>query len=266
MNFKTIKTLALLLLSSGLAYAQKDAGNWNGKKCAVVLTYDDALNVHLDKVVPALDRYGLKGTFYVIASSPIISNRLEEWRKIAQNGHELGNHTLNHPCDGSLPGREWVNPEADLSRYSVERAIYEIRMANTFLKALDGKTERTFAYPCVDFMINGKPFYNLVESEFAGARGATPEYPSAKEVDLTNITAFVEDGSKATNMIAEIEAAERAGSFVVFLFHGVGGEHPMNVEESEHQKLLDYLKKREKDIWVATMVDVAKYIKKDQGK
>ena len=40
----------------------------------------------------------------------------------------------------------------------------------------------------------------------------------------------------------------------------------MNVAEEEHQKLLSYLKKREKDIWVATMVDVAKYIKKEQGK
>ncbi|RZK03479.1 MAG: chitooligosaccharide deacetylase, partial [Flavobacterium sp.] len=63
-----------------------------------------------------------------------------------------------------------------------------------------------------------------------------------------------------------IEDAEKAGSFIVFLFHGVGGEHPMNVEEAEHQKLVEYLKKREKDIWVATMVDVAQYIKNEQSK
>ena len=266
MDFKIIKILGLLLLISGMTYAQKESRNWNGKKCAVVLTYDDALNVHLDNVVPSLDAYGFKGTFYVIASSPVIANRLEEWRKIAQNDHELGNHTLNHPCDGSLPGREWVNPEADLSRYSIERAVHEIRMTNTFLTALDGKTERTFAYPCVDLTIGGKTFYDLVENEFTGARGATPEYPSAKQVNLSNITGFVEVGTTAQQMIAEIEAAEKAGSFVAFIFHGVGGEHPMNVENSEHQKLLDYLKKREKDIWVATMVDVARYIKKEQGK
>ena len=38
---------------------------WHGKKCAVVLTYDDGLNVHLTNVIPALDSVGLKGTFYV---------------------------------------------------------------------------------------------------------------------------------------------------------------------------------------------------------
>lgn len=255
-----------LILVVFSAFAQESSRKWNNKKCAVVLTYDDALNVHLDNVVPSLDEYGFKGTFYVIASSPIIANRLNEWRTIAHNGHELGNHTLNHPCDGSLPGREWVNPEADLSRYSIERAVHEIKMTNTFLKALDGKDERTFAYPCVDLTIGGKTFYDLVENDFAGARGATPEYPVAKNVNLSNITGFVEVNSTAEQMIAEIEAAEKAESFVVFVFHGVGGEHPMNVDLKEHQKLLDYLKKREKDIWVATMLDVAKYIKNEQGK
>ena len=38
---------------------------WNGKSCAVVLTYDDGLNVDLDNVIPALDSVGLKATFYI---------------------------------------------------------------------------------------------------------------------------------------------------------------------------------------------------------
>ena len=65
-------------------------------------------------------------------------------------------------------------------------------------------------------------------------------------------------------MITQIEAAEKAGSFAVLLFHGVGGEHALNVSVEEHQKVLAYLKKREKDIWVATMVEVANYIKKSK--
>jgi len=32
------------------------------------------------------------------------------------------------------------------------------------------------------------------------------------------------------------------------------------VDLEEHRKLLEYLKKNEGNIWVATMVDVAKYI------
>src|SRR5689334_12514889 len=73
---------------------------WPGKKCAVVLTYDDALNTHLDHVIPLLDSFGLKGTFYLTAYAPACK-RIDDWRKAAAEGHELGNHTLFHPCIGN---------------------------------------------------------------------------------------------------------------------------------------------------------------------
>src|SRR5688572_26561303 len=73
---------------------------WNGKRCAVSLTYDDALNIDLDKVIPALDSVKLKGTFYLIASSKAFTNRLKEWKLAANNGHEIANHSLFHPCAG----------------------------------------------------------------------------------------------------------------------------------------------------------------------
>jgi len=47
------------------------------------------------------------------------------------------------------------------------------------------------------------------------------------------------------------------------LFHGVGGGKPLNVSIQEHQELLKYLKAKEM-IWIAPMLDVAKYIKKHQ--
>jgi peptidoglycan/xylan/chitin deacetylase (PgdA/CDA1 family) len=111
---------SFFLLTSVPFHAQTEqtSGKCNNHKAAVVLTYDDAINVHLDKVVPALDAAGMKGTFYVPGNAPALSERLEEWRQIPANGHELGNHTLYHPCDGSLPGRDWVQPDQDLSTYS----------------------------------------------------------------------------------------------------------------------------------------------------
>ncbi len=41
----------------------------NGKKGAVVFTYDDAINQHLDNAIPVLDTLGLKATFYLSAFS-----------------------------------------------------------------------------------------------------------------------------------------------------------------------------------------------------
>src|SRR5262245_28561218 len=114
---KRIFSLLIILFATKL-FAQNE-GPWNNKKCAVVLTYDDALNVHLDNVIPVLDSLGLKTTFYLSASFPGCKNRITEWRKVSTKGYELGNHTLFHPCIGNAPGREWVNPETDMSRYSV---------------------------------------------------------------------------------------------------------------------------------------------------
>lgn len=261
---KTLLVIFLILVSITNHYGQQNNPKWNGKKCAVVLTYDDALNIHLDKVIPALDAHKFKGTFYLVSSAPVVSDRLEEWRKAAKKGHELGNHTLNHPCDGSLPGRSFVTIENDLSKYTIARAVNEIKTSNTLLQAIDGKKERTFAYPCGDLKIHDTLFYPYLKNEFVAARGVESGFLPLQKIDLTNVNAFSQVETSAEQMIAQVKEAEINGALLIFLFHGVGGEHSLNVNLQEHQKLLDYLKKREKDIWVAPMVDVALYIKEQQ--
>jgi hypothetical protein len=105
-----------------------------------------------------------------------------------------------------------------------------------------------------------------LSNDFVAARGVRAAYPKIKEIDLNNVNAFSENQTTGEYMIEEVKKAQSAGSMIVFLFHGVGGEHSLNVELEEHQKLLDYLKKNKKDIWIAPMVDVAKYIKSSQAR
>src|SRR4051812_36714642 len=101
--------------------AQQGNAPWKGKKAAVVLTYDDAIDQHLDNAVPVLDSLKLKATFYLTAFSTSMQTRLNDWKKLAVKGYELGNHTLYHPCDGSMSGRSWLDPENDLSKYTIKR-------------------------------------------------------------------------------------------------------------------------------------------------
>ena len=98
--------LFITLISSQICHSQVILP-WYGKKCAVVLTYDDAINEHFDNAIPVLDSLGLKATFYITAFSQSMQTRLNDWKKITAKGHELGNHTLFHPCIGGK-GREWV--------------------------------------------------------------------------------------------------------------------------------------------------------------
>ena len=142
---KTTLLITLLFLSV-IAQAQNKTP-WHAKQCAVALTYDDALDVDLDNAIPALDSLGLKATFYLSGYSGALHKRLNEWRAIAKEGHELGNHTLFHPCIGNKPGREFVTADYNLGTYTFRRIQDEIRMTNTILKAIDGKEERTAARP-----------------------------------------------------------------------------------------------------------------------
>lgn len=234
---------------------------WKGKSCAVVLTYDDALNVHLDKVVPALDSLGLKGTFYLIGNSAAVDKRIPEWRAVAKKGHELGNHTLYHPCTGR-PGRSFVQPDYDLAYYSVGRMVNEIRANNTLLKSIDGKTQRTFAFPCGDTKVRDTAYIEGMKKDFTGARAVRAEMPRINEVELYDIGCYMINNQSGEELISLVKQAVATNTLLVFLFHGVGGEHNINVSLEAHSKLLHFLKQNEKKIWVAPMTEVASYVKK----
>lgn len=258
------KILFSFFLMVAVACRAQDNTPWNHKSCAVVLTYDDAIDVDIDNVLPALDSLGFKGTFYIIGSSPVLANRMAAWRKAAAEGHELGNHSLFHPCDGSLPGRTWVSADNDLSKYTVRRAVAEIRQTNVLLNAIDGKTKRTFAYPCGDRTIHDTLFYDGLRKDFVAARGVRGSFDTLGKVDLDNVDCFPMNGNTAGQMIDLVKEAMRTHTLVVFLFHGVGGGHNINVGLHEHSELLHFIKDHDNQIWVAPMVDVAEYVRAHQ--
>ena len=251
--------LLFLLIASVVSHSQHQH-SWKGKKCAVVLTYDDAINQHLDNAIPVLDSLGLKATFYVTAFSPSMQTRLNDWKKLAVKGHELGNHTLYHPCIGGK-GREWVKPDYDMNNYSVRRMIDETRMTNLFLQALDGKTKRTFAFTCGDMKIGDSSFINGMKNDFAAARAVRAEMHKINEIDLYNVDCYMVNGETGEQMIEWVKKAVATNSLLVILFHGVGGGNALNVSLPAHRELLQFLKQNEKDIWIAPMVDIAEHIK-----
>ncbi len=262
---KKLLLLITIAIVCSKAFTQTNT-TWNNKKCAVVLTYDDALNTHLDNVIPLLDSLEFKGTFYLSASFPGSRNRLEDWKKAANEGHELANHTLWHPCLGNLPGRNWVHGENDMNNYTVQRMINECRMTNIFLQALDGKTERTFAYPCGDMVIHDTAYIDSMRNDFIAARAVREQMHTIDKINLYNIDCYAMNNATAAQMIELVKQAMQTNTLLVFLFHGVGGEHAINVSLEAHRGLLNYLKQNEKDIWIAPMIDVAKYVKAYQQK
>lgn len=247
--------ILIVILVSNFSIAQF---NWpDGKKAAVVFTYDDGLDCHLDVAVPQLDEFGFKGTFYCTGNSPALYNRMNEWREITKKGHELGNHTLFHPCDGEK--QDWVKPEYDLNNYTHQQIIQELQTANTLLKAVDGKTARTFGYTCSDYIAGGVDFTDDIKKLFSAARCDGPVPESMQNYNVFKTPSWGVNSPTAEELIEYVEKAKQNGTIAVFMFHSVGGGY-LNVGADEHRKLLEYLKDNETDFYSGTFLEVMNYI------
>jgi peptidoglycan-N-acetylglucosamine deacetylase len=257
---KTKLAIGLLPLLFAFCGLQGQNNVWKNKQAAVALTYDDALNIHLDKVVPQLDSFGFKGTFYIIGASPAFTNRLADWRKAAGHGHELGNHTLFHPCAGNKPGRQWVKPDQDLSKYTVQRAANEVMMNNALLEAVDGKKKRSMACPCGESSIGDSSYLPKSKDYFVATRDGTLDAITAnafKPYPVQWISAYDQTENQ---LVAAMKKAMDDKALLVIVFHGVGGEHPINISLEAHRELMRFIKQNESKIWVAPFVEIAEWM------
>lgn len=265
--------LVLGLILSGLAVAASASADeakpfkWpKGQKAAVSLAYDDALNSQLDYAIPTLNKYGLKGTFYLQLSSPVVDQRLPEWRAAAKKGHELANHSLFHQCSKSQPGRDWVEPGRDLDKLSVAQMKDQIILANTVLYAIDGKRDRTFTAPCIDKNASGQNYIDAVKSEFVAIKlesgGVTPDM---NKLDLYAVGVAFPNNVTGQQLIDIAKEAAAKGTMANFTFHGVGGDH-LSVTAEAHEELVKYLAANKKTYWVDTFVNEMKYVKANQQK
>ena len=71
---------------------------WNDHPGAVSLTFDDVRPVHLDVVLPDLNKRHLGGTFFVIISK---LTRSDDWRKAQSQGDKVGNHSVSQVEDAT---------------------------------------------------------------------------------------------------------------------------------------------------------------------
>ncbi len=235
--------------------------------CAVSLTYDDGLPVHYEFVGPLLEAAGLRGTFYVPGISDIRQHP-EHWRDLATAGHELGNHSLFHPCRRDPPARyPWLAPHYDLRDYTPERWGQELDIANLILHLVDGKNERSFGNTCCNTTIGRGdqeiPMDDILRKRFVAARGPLNHQIADVRagLNLMQVGHFSGDGHTFEELRAHIERACDLGGWIVWMMHGVGkNTHNLYIDPNEHEKLIHWLGTQQASIWTAPFVDVAKYL------
>ncbi len=224
-----------------------------GAKGAVSLSYDDTLESQLNHAVPVLNRYKIKASFYLLLASPVVAARMDEWRAVAKSGHELGNHTIFHPCSRAAPNREWVPAYHDLDKRTVAQMKQEVLTANAFLKAIDGRSERTFTPPCIESKVADGHFFEAVEQEFVAIKGMDHRLPEGFH------SYMVPDGVSGGDLIKFVEDATRNGGVANIIFHGVGGDY-LTVSEKAHAELVKHLADNRKLYWTDTYLNIMKHV------
>ncbi len=98
---------------------------------AIYLTFDDGPHpVHTPAVLDVLDRYGAKGTFFLIGNEA--AAHPDVVRRLMTGGHAIGNHSMAHPKMRTLgPRSQWR----------------EIDRADAVLAGFDGQARHAFRPP-----------------------------------------------------------------------------------------------------------------------
>lgn len=261
------KNLLLIILSvflySDTLFAQQSEATFvwpEGKQIAISLSFDDARASQVDAGTALLDKYGVKGTFYVVPNS--VKQRLEGWKKAVESGHEIGNHSFNHPCTGNFP---WSRQKA-IENYSLKQMRNELILANKGIKELLGVEAEVFAYPCGQTYIgrgsNTKSYVPVVSKLFLSGRGWLDEGPNAPQFcDLAQLTGMEMDGKDFNQILPLIENAKKSGAWLVLAGHEMGTSGNQTTRLSMLEKLIEYSQDPKNGIWIAPVGTVAKYIK-----
>ena len=258
--------IALIMSWTTIASAQEtNTFQWpKGKTMGVSLTWDDGRASQVSVGTPLLDRYGVKATFYVIPSA--VEKELKGWQIAINNGHEIGNHSLIHPCSGNFL---WARDKA-LEEYTLAQMQTELVRANKELQDLLGVMPSEFAYPCGQTFVGRgaetASYVPIISEHFASGRTWRNEAANDPAYcDLAQITGVEMDGKDFQYIRKLIEAARKDGLWLVLAGHDIGDNNTQTTEVEMLKELLPYLMDPANKIWVAPVGEISAYIRDKRG-
>ncbi len=257
----TLWTSILSLLFIGEASSQEGHFPWpDGKKGAISLSFDDARNSHPTVGKELFRELGLKATFYVVPAA--MQLHLEGWKEIVADGHEIGNHTIAHPCTGNFP---WSRDKA-LEDYTLASMRQELLECNHQIHAMLGVRPASFAYTCGNTFVGRgqrlKSYIPLVDELFESGRGWLNEAPNDPTfADMAYLQGNEMDGKDFPEIKALIDAAVQNGSWLLLAGHEIGEGGRQTVRTKMLRELAAYLKSPECELWVGTVAEVTAHVK-----
>ena len=241
-------SLTTLLAAAGTATPMGRIARFNGDRAAAIsYTFDDNLRDQYTLAVPMLNEVGFKGTFFIIpgatAETPHEGEQKEreekvsrrwggiswpELKEMAAQGHEIGSHTWSHK---------------KLSKTAAEDVDPELNKAYDAIKTRLGKPPLTLAFP-----------YNA----------ATPEVQAAALKYHVACRAYqigTSDKTTVASLNAWADKLVKDKKWGVLMSHAVANGYAALSDPDILRTHLRYVKSRERDIWVDTFANIARYEK-----
>ena len=100
----------------------------------IALTFDDGPGPHTKQLLDDLAKTGSKATFFVLG--PNVTSRPELIKRMANEGHQIGNHSWSH---------------SQFSRLSSQKVLSEVERTSTAVKKITGHGTKTVRPPYGDF-------------------------------------------------------------------------------------------------------------------
>jgi peptidoglycan/xylan/chitin deacetylase (PgdA/CDA1 family) len=249
---------------SGLAYPQgsdwENPGtepgtikvlDWAGFNAALSYTFDDGQPsqvAHYEE----LNAQGVPLTFYICEGwSNTSPNFVEVWSQAAADGHEIGNHTVNHPHAGLADTGTGKGPLETQSLEISQNAEY---ITNT----ISHQPVWSFAAPYGDrgWIPYAAEFY------FVNRGVAYGTISPMDSTDPWNLPVFMANGGESEKVLnEEIGYARAGGKWLIFLFHALlpTSQNWYAGVEVENVTGSIYYARASGDVWIDALYKVAAY-------
>lgn len=233
---------------------------WPGScQGAVSLSFDDGLASQLAIAIPMLDNYGLQATFYVNPRDNY-QEQLTPWRAAALTGHEIGNHTISHPCSKNFAfisdsGRRGLE---EMTLDDMEQEIVEAGRRISAVIPEQGAV--SYGYTCYQpFVGRGltrQSYVPVIAKHCVAGRGLGEHPNDPSHCDLWYLWSRPCERLSGSALIGICEQAVAQGRWAILTFHGVNDGH-LHVASGDLEELCVHLAQQRERIWTAPLATVA---------
>lgn len=210
---------------------------------AISFTYDDGCPNQYKTVVPMMNKYNLRGTFYTVTTWAENNTAIgwDQLREMAASGHEIGSHTLTHP---NSAGAKELTEAKQIIEKQIGKPCISIAYPYCNYPKDQAALEQSYisARICDQVIIpNNTTDYYRISSDICGTQGSLKSFDDFRK---------------------RFEKCRDLKGWCVLLIHEIdNGTGYSPVMSTELDPTFSYLDKNRKDYWTDTFANVSLYLR-----